>query len=226
MTHLLLIETSGKNCSVALCSDGRQVAHRSVCAEQFVHAEQLHVLLDEVQRESGILWKDLTAVAVSKGPGSYTGLRIGVSAAKGLCYAIGCPLIAIETTSILAHHAAQSNDHNARIIPMIDARRMEVYAAEFDAQGTRITADEAIILDAAYIEKFKQQQILLIGDGAAKCAQLAGDRATIREVLPDASMMIGPAMHAFRQQQFEDVAYFEPHYLKAYVPGISKRSVL
>jgi tRNA threonylcarbamoyladenosine biosynthesis protein TsaB len=226
MTHLLHIETSGKNCSVAISAQGKLLAHRSVLSDQFVHAEQLHVLLDEVIHESQIEWKNLAAIAVSKGPGSYTGLRIGVSAAKGLCFTMGCKLIAIDTTAILAHHAAQDNPNGALIIPMIDARRMEVYAAEFDTAGKRLTDDEAIILDEVYFEKFKQQQVILIGDGAAKCSSIAGPNATFREVLPDASMMIALAESAFARQQFEDVAYFEPHYLKAYVPGISKRSVL
>jgi len=226
MTHLLHIETSGKNCSVALSIDDRIVAQRCVTSEQFIHAEQLHLLINEVQHKSGIAWKDISAVAVSKGPGSYTGLRIGVSAAKGLCYAIECPLIAIGTTDILAQHASLSNERNAIIIPMIDARRLEVYAAEFDASGNRVTEDEAIILDAFYFEKFQLKNMILIGDGATKCSPLVGENVEIRETLPDAAMMIDLAKKRFNQKQFENLAYFEPHYLKAYVPGISKRSVL
>lgn len=226
MIKLLHIETSGKNCSVAISIGNEIVAQRLVSAENFVHAEQLHVLMAEVQQESGIHWQHLSAVAVSKGPGSYTGLRIGVSAAKGICYAIGCPLIALETTAILAHYAAQTNTSKFVIIPMIDARRMEVYAGEFDATGKRITEDEAIILDETYFEQRRSQKLILIGDGAAKCASLAGDGVVIIDTLPHAAMMISLALNKYNEKQFEDVAYFEPHYLKAYVPGISTRSVL
>lgn len=226
MPTILHLETSGKSCSVSWTINGRCVADESIVSEHFIHAEQLHPLIEQLRLQAGVDWSTLDAVAVSKGPGSYTGLRIGVSAAKGLCYATGAKLIALDTTAILAHAVLPVNAESDLIIPMIDAGRMEVYCAVFDAVGLRIRNDEARILDETFFSEFGEKRLLLTGDGAAKCAPRANETITIKPTLPIATMMHSLASDAFLHERFEDVAYFEPFYLKDYVPGISTRSVL
>jgi tRNA threonylcarbamoyladenosine biosynthesis protein TsaB len=226
MPTILHLETSGKSCSVSWAIDGRGVADEAIVSEQFIHAEQLHPLIEQLRQQAGLEWNALDAVAVSKGPGSYTGLRIGVSAAKGLCYATGAKLIALETTALLAHAVTSSDSPFDRIIPMIDAGRMEVYCALFDANGQRRSTDEARIIDDAFFSSLAGHRLLLTGDGAAKCSQWISDTITIRPNAPVATMMHALALEAYHLGRFEDVAYFEPFYLKDYVPGISTRSVL
>jgi tRNA threonylcarbamoyladenosine biosynthesis protein TsaB len=202
------------------------VADESIVSEHFIHAEQLHPLIEQLRLQAGVDWSTLDAVAVSKGPGSYTGLRIGVSAAKGLCYATGAKLIALDTTAILAHAVLPVNAESDLIIPMIDAGRMEVYCAVFDAVGLRIRNDEARILDETFFSEFGEKRLLLTGDGAAKCAPWTSNLISIHSNFPSATMMHALATDAYNNQRFEDVSYFEPFYLKDYVPGISTRSVL
>ena len=226
MSYLLLIETSAKNCSVAIADEQRVLLSKSATAEHFIHAEQLHVMLHELLSELSLSANSLNAVAVSKGPGSYTGLRIGVSAAKGLCFALNIPLIALDTTEILAHYAAVNTEHATRILPMIDARRMEVYTAHFDAEAKRITDDKAMIIDEQSFSDFAEEQVVLVGDGADKCRPFIHAKMQILSILPNATMMFEPAMRSFQQKRFEDVAYFEPFYLKDYIPGTSRKSVL
>jgi tRNA threonylcarbamoyladenosine biosynthesis protein TsaB len=226
MPHLLLLETSGKNCSVALADKAGILISRSASAEHFIHAEQLHVMINEIITESNIPWNSISAIAVSKGPGSYTGLRIGISAAKGLCFSLQIPLIAIDTTEILALEASKVFVDAHIIIPMIDARRMEVYAARFDANAKRLSPDEAVVVDENTFIEFVPEHLILTGDGAEKCKALADSRVRILPLLPRAETMHALAMQAFNAQHFEDVAYFEPFYLKEYTPGTSRKSVL
>jgi tRNA threonylcarbamoyladenosine biosynthesis protein TsaB len=226
MPHLLLLETSGKNCSVALADEAGILAMRSASAEHFIHAEQLHVMMNEIMAECNLPWNTLSAIAVSKGPGSYTGLRIGVSAAKGLCFALQIPLIALDTTEILALEASKVYSDAHIIIPMIDARRMEVYAARFDGRGKRTSTDEAVVVDENTFTEFEPEHLILTGDGAEKCQPLVDSRVRIFPLLPRAEMMHALAMLAYNSKHFEDVAYFEPFYLKEYTPGTSRKSVL
>jgi tRNA threonylcarbamoyladenosine biosynthesis protein TsaB len=226
MSYFLLLETSGKNCSVALADEHAVLRSKSASAEHFVHAEQLHVMMSELFTELSLSLNSIAAVAVSKGPGSYTGLRIGVSAAKGLCFAMNIPLIAIDTTEILAHHAAMIAPQATRIIPMIDARRMEVYAAHFDSKVNRLTLDEAIIIDENTFNTLHDEQLVLIGDGAEKCRPFIPDGTDIQSILPNSDMMHPLAIRLFHLKRFEDIAYFEPFYLKDYIPGTSRKSVL
>jgi tRNA threonylcarbamoyladenosine biosynthesis protein TsaB len=226
MPFLLLLETSSKNCSVAIADEQQVILAKSASADHFIHAEQLHVMMNELFTESTLRPDSLHAVAVSKGPGSYTGLRIGVSAAKGLCFALKIPLIAIDTTEILARHAASIIHDATHFIPMIDARRMEVYSANFDAQAKRLTADEAVIIDENTFNNISSGRVVLVGDGAEKCKPFLKEQMQILSILPSADMMHAPAIEAFHQKQFEDVAYFEPFYLKDYIPGTSRKSVL
>ena len=225
MPTILHLETSGKSCSVSWTVDGTCIADESIISEHFIHAEQLHPLLERLRKQAGISWNTVDAIAVSKGPGSYTGLRIGVSAAKGLCYATGAKLIALDTTAILAN-AVSNNTEFDFIVSMIDAGRMEVYCGLFDSNGRRVSNDEAVIIDDAFFQRFNGKPIVLTGDGAVKCTPWQSPVISLQPSRPTAIMMHAPAQEAFRNQRFEDVAYFEPFYLKDYTPGISKRSVL
>jgi tRNA threonylcarbamoyladenosine biosynthesis protein TsaB len=226
MSYLLLLETSSKNCSVAIADEQQVILAKSASADHFIHAEQLHVMMNELFTESSLTPDSLHAVAVSKGPGSYTGLRIGVSAAKGLCFALNIPLIAFDTTEILARHAASIIHNATRFMPMIDARRMEVYSANFDAQANRLTTDEAVIIDEKTFNNVSSERVVLVGDGAEKCTPFLTEHIQILSILPSADMMHAPAVEAFHQKRFQDVAYFEPFYLKDYIPGTSRKSVL
>ena len=168
-----------------------------------------------------INWKDIEAVCVSKGPGSYTGLRIGVSSAKGFAYGSDIPLMAINSLQVLAE--SQLNQEVDYIIPMIDARRMEVYTALFDKQGNQLTETEAKVIDETSFEEFKGKKIIFVGDGAEKCQEvLVHLDATFIQTFPSAKDMIRVAEEKFNQKSFEDVAYFEPYYLKDFVAGKKK----
>lgn len=219
-----MIETSTECCSVAL-SDGARICASRVNETPRQHASQLAPYLKEVLDEAGITAAGLDAVAVSEGPGSYTGLRVGVSTAKGICFGAGKPLIGIDTLQILALQADADCD---RIVAMIDARRMEVYAAPFDPSGRKLGETKAVILDT---DSFRQEldagRVLFIGTGVEKFRQICTHpNALFRPCFPLATAMLQPAREALQKKGFKDVAYFEPFYLKEFVAGISKRSVL
>jgi tRNA threonylcarbamoyladenosine biosynthesis protein TsaB len=184
------------------------------------------VLIEALLTELSITPNSLSAVAVSTGPGSYTGLRIGVSAAKGLCFALQLPLIALDTSAILANYAAGVYPDAKHIVSMIDARRMEVYSAQFDSRANRITADRAVILDENTFTEFPPDHLVLVGDGAEKCIPLIDSTVRVLSILPHAEMMHSLVVRSWTNKQFEDVAYFEPFYLKDYTPGTSRKSVL
>ena len=246
---ILCLETSTAVCSVSLVDKGNVVALRESLDGQN-HAEKITVFIDEVMKEAGVAYKDLDAVATSMGPGSYTGLRIGVSAAKGLCYAMEKPLIAIDTLAAMAEgfkdnkttrqqdnksavgvdsqSQCQSQCHQSESIlcPMIDARRMEVYTAFFNEKMERISETEALIVDEnSFMELKQNNHLYLFGDGADKLASLFENEANITVVEKfhcSASYMAKLAEDAFNNKQFVDVAYFEPFYLKNFVPGMPK----
>jgi tRNA threonylcarbamoyladenosine biosynthesis protein TsaB len=218
MAFILNIETATKNCSVCLARDGVTAALKEYAGEGYAHAEKLHVFIEDVIKEAGITVKDLNAVAVSMGPGSYTGLRIGVSSAKGLCYALGIPLIAIDTMELLARKVKIDN---GIIIPMIDARRMEVYTAIFDGDysKTRDTKAEIITEDSF---KDIDSIIHLTGDGAAKCKELlSGDKFVYHDTVlyPSSAEMALLSFNKYEKSDTVDVAYFEPFYLKDFIAG-------
>jgi tRNA threonylcarbamoyladenosine biosynthesis protein TsaB len=219
---ILCIETSTRNCSVAICWEHRVLAQRSMTDTHYVHAEFLHQLIQDVLSEAQVGLDSIKAIGISKGPGSYTGLRIGVAAAKGLAFALKCPLIGIQTLQLLASHGMQ-NWPSEMVYAMIDARRMEVYLATFD--GHVFTEPEAVVLDKRYMEQMPKQSLLLIGDGAAKCQPILQNNMTIVDLAPEASMMCSMVCSAYEQNNFEDLAYFEPLYLKDFVPGVSTKSV-
>lgn len=230
MERIILIETSTALCSVALAEDGAVTAYRESSAPK-AHASLTAVFVQEVLAERGIGLNDCDAVCVSMGPGSYTGLRVGVSTAKGLCFGSGKPLIAVGTLDTLVAQSFSSAEAEANIepryvIPMIDARRMEVYAAVFE-NGKQITETAPAIIDEnSFAEYLEQGPCLFIGDGAGKCADvIKHPNAQFCQCHPKASAMLSPAQQALNEKRFEDVAYFEPFYLKEFVATVSKKKL-
>lgn len=223
MSIILCIESATPICSVALLRD-RSVFLRET-NEGFSHAEKLTVFISEVLTEAGIKPTDVDAIAVSNGPGSYTGLRIGVSVAKGLCFAMDKPLISISTLEAMAVAAKTvlQLKNNALYCPMIDARRMEVYAALFDEKIKLLHPPEAIVVtDALFSDWRKDNKIYFFGDGAEKCTALLKEEDGFmycKGIFPSAIHMTELAEMKFRNEEFEDVSLFEPVYLKEYMPG-------
>ena len=222
MQKIILIETSTALCSAAIAENGVVTAYRESSAPK-AHASLTAVFVQEVLSERGLVLGDCDAVCVSKGPGSYTGLRVGVSTAKGLCFGSGRPLLAVGTLDTLV---AQAEGEYKYIIPMIDARRMEVYACVFE-NGAQITETEPVIVDEnSFAEYLEQGPCLFIGDGAGKCADvIKHPNAQFCQCNPKASAMLSPAMKAYNEKRFEDVAYFEPFYLKEFVATVSKKKL-
>ena len=221
--YILNIETATKNCSVALAKNGKTIALREIAEEGYSHAEKLHVFIEELLSESEISFKDLNAIAVSQGPGSYTGLRIGVSSAKGLCYALNIPLIAIDTLQSLA---AQISISKGLIVPMIDARRMEVFSAIYDNHLNTITKVAAeIITEESYQDQ--EEEIHFLGDGAPKCKELLNKTNFIFHdeiIYPSAKQMSYLSFEKHKKSDTVDVAYFEPLYVKDFL--IMKKKTL
>ncbi|MBP6556856.1 MAG: tRNA (adenosine(37)-N6)-threonylcarbamoyltransferase complex dimerization subunit type 1 TsaB [Flavobacterium sp.] len=216
MNYILNIETATKNCSVSLALNGETVLCKEIAEQGYSHAEKLHVFIEEILKESGINLRELKAVAVSKGPGSYTGLRIGVSTAKGLCYALGIPLIAVDTLQVLAQKVAVEK---GVIVPMIDARRMEVYSAVFDNNHQRIMEVQAEVLtENSYADII--ETVYFVGDCQEKCQSVLTKSNFVfltEIVFPSANEMSSISFEKFTKNDFEDVAYFEPFYLKDFM---------
>lgn len=226
MAVILCIETSGKNCSVAISKDGQAISVKEFSSENYTHAEALHPFIGQVCEQSGVVLGELEAIAVSKGPGSYTGLRIGVSSAKGLCFALGIPLIAVDTLQALALKTSITHPGFEYYQPMLDARRMEVYTARFSNTGERQCETEAIILDQAYFDE-APGSIAFSGNGADKCVELIHTpHQLFANIDTDAAMLTSLAEQSFGNGDFADLAYFEPYYLKDFIPGIAKKSAL
>ena len=222
MPYILNIETATKNCSVALAKEGKTIVYKEIAEEGYSHAERLHVFIEEIIKEAGITFQDLSAVAVSQGPGSYTGLRIGVSAAKGLCFALDIPLIAVDTLQVLASQATVSD---GLVIPMLDARRMEVYSAIFNSNFDKIRAVEAEIITEDSFLDF-QEILYFVGDCAEKCkAVLTKQNFVFLEEIkyPSAKEMSFLSFEKYKKNDTVDVAYFEPYYLKDFMITTSKK---
>ncbi len=227
MSLILGIETSTKICSVAV-SDGEKLLAIEEEGGEYSHSEKLTVFIQKVLDRAKLQLKDIDAIAVSKGPGSYTGLRIGVSVAKGLCYALDKPLIAVDTLQAMAKNvAALDNSSDSLYSPMIDARRMEVYTALYDNENNSVTPITAKIIDEnSFSEELTAQKIVFFGDGADKCAEVLEKNSTatfIDEGLPSAEFVNQIAFGKYQKQEFEDVAYFEPYYLKDFVATTPKK---
>jgi tRNA threonylcarbamoyladenosine biosynthesis protein TsaB len=228
MARILLIETATARLSTALSEDGTVTAFR-VCDEPRMQASLTAPYVQEVLQEKGLSVKDLDAVCVGRGPGSYTGLRVGVSTAKGLCFGGGIPLLSVGTLDTLvseAHRLGVVPEGCRYIVPMVDARRMEVYTAVFE-NGRQITETAPAIIDeTSFAEYLEQGPCLFIGDGAGKCADvIKHPDATFVQCWPKASSMVEPALAAYRSGDFKDVAYFEPFYLKEFVATVSKKKM-
>ena len=216
MAIILNIETATKNCSVSLSKNGKTLFCKEQADQGYSHAEKLHVFIDEVIKECQVDINEINAVAVSKGPGSYTGLRIGVSAAKGLCYALNLPLIAIDTLEILASKVDQND---GLIVPMLDARRMEVYSAVFNQEKKIVSETKAEILDENSYAHVNEK-IYFLGDCQEKCKTVLtkSNFQFLPEIIfPSANEMSELSFQKFIAKEFEDVAYFEPFYLKDFL---------
>lgn len=225
MAKILCLETATTNCSVAIGSNGAQVALIEENSQNYSHSEQLHVFIKESLKQASLSFKDLDAIAVSMGPGSYTGLRIGVSAAKGLCFALGLPLISIPTLQSMARQVVAGE--REVIVPLLDARRMEVYSSVFDFEYREVRETRAEIVDENSFDEFKRYNtIYLAGNGSEKCmGLLSSKKFKFRpEIVPSAQEMIELAHKKYQLKRFEDVAYFEPYYLKDFVLQGKKKS--
>lgn len=217
MALILNIETASKNCSVSISDHGKVIALKEINEGGYTHAENLHPFIEEVLKIANLTIKELDAVAVSKGPGSYTGLRIGVSAAKGICFAIDKPLISIETLKVLA---TQLTIENGFIIPMLDARRMEVYSIVFDKHHYEVRKTEAEILtEDSFKNYLDSAKVYFLGDGAEKFKTMINHPNAIflNDKFPSSNEIGILSEEKFQKKAFEDVAYFEPFYLKNFV---------
>ena len=220
MALILGIETATKNCSVALFKDSKLIAEKEHVSDGYTHAEQLNLFIKEVVGSANITLTEIEAVALSMGPGSYTGLRIGTSTAKGLCYALEIPLLAISTLQAMAFGMAE-NESSAVYCPMIDARRMEVFSALFDENNKEIRGVQADVVDEQTYTNFLKNEVLFFGDGALKCKEIINHKNAkfIKGINPSAKNLGILANAKFENKDFEDVAYFEPYYLKDFVAG-------
>lgn len=216
MALILCLETSTTQCSVGLAKDGQLIALKEENSKQYMHSEWLHVFIETVLEEAGTEVGELDAIAVGKGPGSYTGLRIGVSAAKGLCFAQNLKLIALPTLDILARQI----EAPGVLIPLLDARRMEVYSKVLNSHFQELRATDAEVIDEHSFESFRGAEVVhLIGPGAEKCREILGEEGISYhiEALPSARQMAAMADEKFDLNEAEDLAYFEPYYLKDFV---------
>ena len=222
MPYILNIETATKNCSVALAKEGKTIVCKEMAEEGYSHAEKLHVFIAEVLQELQLNFKDLAAIAVSQGPGSYTGLRIGVSAAKGLCFALDIPMIAVDTLQMLA---SQVTITHGFIVPMIDARRMEVYSAVFNARFEKIREVKAEIITADSFSEINET-IYFVGDSNEKVKSVLRNENFVfldQMVYPSAKEMSQWSFDQFVKNDFVEVAYFEPYYLKDFMITPAKK---
>lgn len=227
MPVILNIETSTRVCSVALAIDGEVVAREDSFTKNS-HAENITLFSEKAVKDAGLSFRELDAIAVSKGPGSYTGLRISVSTAKGYCYALDKPLISIGTLKSMAAGMIEreNNPDGFLYCPMIDARRMEVYAAVFDSKLNEVQGTEAVIVDKnSFHDLLPVNKIIFAGDGAPKCREVLNHQQNavfMNDFYPSADFMATLSEQKFNKQEFEDVAYFEPFYLKDFVAGVPR----
>lgn len=218
MSVILCIETASTNCSISLGVDGKILCVKEDYNNSFSHAEMLHLYIRDILKENNVLFSELDAIAVSKGPGSYTGLRIGVSTAKGLCFSLDVPLISVPTLTSLAYQA----EGNGFIVPMLDARRMEVYTAVFNEHKEQVSPTKAQILDEnSYVEFLEKDKVNFLGSGVEKFSEICShpNAVFIQGKLPSAREMVALAASKYKISDFENVAYFEPYYLKDFIAG-------
>ena len=234
MPRIILIETSTSLCSTALV-EGTGITSRRESTEPRAHAASTAVFVSEMLRERGLEVRDCDAVCLSSGPGSYTGLRVGSSSAKGLCFGAGIPLISVCTLDVLAHQAISGGlvpEGCSTVIPLIDARRMEVYSAVYsvkvaDCTIERISDIRPTIVDAdSFRGEMERGSVLFIGDGVDKCREvLDSTNSHFVQTCPRAEAMLAPALAAWNEKRFENTAYFEPLYLKDFVATVSRKKL-
>ncbi|PWL39271.1 tRNA (adenosine(37)-N6)-threonylcarbamoyltransferase complex dimerization subunit type 1 TsaB [Flagellimonas aquimarina] len=218
MARILNLETATTNCSVSISEGSDIVCLKENNAVSYSHSEQLHIFIKEVLEEASFSFSDLDAIAISKGPGSYTGLRIGVSAAKGLCFSLDLPLISVPTLESMANQVDTSEGEI--IIPVLDARRMEVYSSVFNSFYQEVRETRAEIIDEDSFKGFSSHpKVYIVGSGAEKCKETLRHPNFVfnTTVVPSAREMANIAFRKFQEGIFEDVAYFEPYYLKDFV---------
>jgi len=222
LAYILNIETATKNCSVSVAKNGEIVALQELNDGNYSHSEKLHEFIKNVMEKACIDFKDLKAVAVSKGPGSYTGLRIGVSAAKGLCFALEIPLIATDTLKALALSITKEDGIK---VPLLDARRMEVYSAVFSNNNKIREVAAEIIDENSFYKYLKEKKVYFLGDGASKCKEIITHKNAIfiEDKFPSANEMASLSFSKFKKNEIEDVAYFEPFYLKDFLISKPKK---
>ena len=233
MSYILCIETGTTTCSVALGNERGVIGYKDL-SDSKAHASQLSILIDELLKSLDFDISSIDAVAVSKGPGSYTGLRIGVSLAKGICYALGKPLLAVESLHSMVYGISEFL-HNQEFLnadiycPMIDARRMEVYTAFFNSKLEPIDDVRALVVEPdSFDEQLKDSRVLFFGDGASKCKSVISNQNAIfiDNFEPSARFMLPLAIKAYKDEIFEDIAYFEPFYLKDFVATQAKNKII
>lgn len=219
MAIILCLETATTNCSVGIARNGKIVSLKEDNSKSYSHAEKLHLFINEALEEAGITIADLDAIAISKGPGSYTGLRIGVSAAKGLCFSLDIPLISVPTLDLLAY---KLKGKTGIFISMLDARRMEVYSSVYDSKINQIRETKAEVLDEqSFTEYLEQSEVHFIGNGVAKFEDICTYTNAVfhKQKFPSAQEMAEIAELKYQKSDIEDVAYFEPYYLKDFITG-------
>ncbi len=220
---ILYLETSSKNCSVAISDDEKLLCVAEEVSENYKQSESLHTFVEWALEGAKLSMKDIEAVSLGKGPGSYTGLRIGAASAKGFCYGLKIPLVAVNSMeSMIEPFLGQNYD---LVIPLVDARRMEVYTAVYDGNsGEEILPTEAKILDEYAFEEFKDKKILFVGDGAAKAKDILklSNAEFKTDIYPSAQYLVKKTLEKIQNKEFEDIAYFEPFYLKDF-HGVKKK---
>ncbi len=226
MKLVLALDSATKNCSVALIKNGEIITWHEEYSESFSHAEKLTLFINQVLDSSSFSLQDLDAIVVDKGPGSYTGLRIGVSVAKGLAYALNIPLLSMHSLEILFWQAIKKYPDFEYYIPMIDARRMEVYTSIFNPRGEVILPVNAQVIDENSFADFAEKKVLFFGDGACKCQNVLNQIAFANfdcDIHPSALGMNTTIEQKIIEKDFEDTAYFEPYYLKDFIAGKPKK---
>ena len=220
MALILAIETTTRNCSVALFQNEKLLVLKEDYSDDYSHAEQLTLFVIEAMKETQFTLNNINAIALSKGPGSYTGLRIGTSTAKGLCYSLEIPLISISTLEAMAYSMALKEKFKL-FCPMIDARRMEVFSAIYNQENKEIRTVKADVVDEQTYKDYLVREVLFFGDGALKCKDIINNKNAhfLEGVSPSASNLGVLANTKFIKRDFEDVAYFEPYYLKDFIAG-------
>ncbi|WP_312902864.1 tRNA (adenosine(37)-N6)-threonylcarbamoyltransferase complex dimerization subunit type 1 TsaB [Chryseobacterium taichungense] len=220
---ILYLETSSKNCSVAISDDEKLLCLTEEVSENYKQSESLDTFVEWALEGAGISLKDIEAVSLGKGPGSYTGLRIGASSAKGFCYGLKVPLIAVNSLESMIEPFLDKNYDF--VIPLVDARRMEVYTAVYDGKtGNEVTGTEAKILDETSFQEFRDKRVIFVGDGAKKARQVLQlpNADFNEEIYPSAQFLIKKTLEKIGTKEFEDIAYFEPFYLKDF-HGVKKK---